>query len=157
MLPRPHSRIESAGGQEGPEARLAYETAADATALAGVRSPPTHPNAGYVDTLVITGEDNKGTFDPSGSHGSEWDRRPIEGGGFTGYVPRPGVGGVSRGGWPKSFGAGRGVRLAGGGPLPSLLFSGAHDGYGQVHQRRRMNRPQTAMAITSTMRPKTTI
>src|SRR5438477_7106044 len=140
----------------------------NATALAGVRSPPTHSTAGYVDTLVIKGEDNKGTFDPSGSHGPGWDRRPIERGGFASYVPRPTLAARQAAGRPKSFGPGRGVRLAGGGPLPSfssrigLPYSwGRGWGFGslwdQANQRRRMNRPQTAMPITSTMSAKTRI
>src|SRR5437016_2638047 len=101
-----------AGGARG-KARVRDGCRRDSTCRCAITSHP--PNAGYVDTLVITGEDNKGTFDPSGSHGSEWDRRPIEPGGLAGYVPRPGAGGVSRAGWPKSFGAGRGVPRAGGG------------------------------------------
>src|SRR5438034_793755 len=62
-----------------------------------------------------------------------------------------------RAGWPKSFGPGRGVRLAGGGPLASFLCSGAGGVDDQVQQRRRVNRPQAAMPITTTMSPKTSI
>src|SRR5207248_7454419 len=109
--------IQSASGREAPMARHADDAAADATAPAGVRSPPTHPTAGYVDTLVITGEDNKGTFDPSGSHGPGWDRRPIERGGFASYVPRPTSAARQAAGRPKSYGPGREVRVAGWGPL----------------------------------------